>query len=252
MVALSELVQYCDTLLDVGAYQDYCPNGLQIEGRAEVNSIIAGVSASQALIDATLEQGADLLLVHHGYFWKGEAGPITGIKRNRIKALLANDISLLAYHLPLDGHTELGNNAQLGRLWGIECEGRFGSGPNGGLGMFGSLPQPLSLDELARQIGEPLQREPLVIEGGEHPVRRVGWCSGAAQDYIEAAAALGLDAYISGEISEPTVHAARELGIHYLSAGHHATERLGVEALGRSMSEYFSLEFQFVDIANPA
>jgi dinuclear metal center YbgI/SA1388 family protein len=251
MVALSKLVQHCDTLLDVGIYQDYCPNGLQIEGSAEVNSIIAGVSASQALIDAALEQGADLLLVHHGYFWKGEAGPITGIKRNRIKALLANDVSLLVYHLPLDGHPELGNNAQLGKLWGIECEGRFGNGPNGGLGMYGSLPQAMSLEALAKFIGGPLQREPLLIKGGEHPVRRVGWCSGAAQDYIEGAAALGLDAFISGEISEPTVHAARELGIHYLSAGHHATERLGVQALGEHISDCFSLEFQFIDIANP-
>lgn len=251
MVALSELVQYCDTLLDVGAYQDYCPNGLQIEGRAEVRSIVAGVSASQALIDAALEQGADLLLVHHGYFWKGEAGPITGIKRNRIKALLANDVSLLAYHLPLDGHPELGNNAQLGKLWGIQCEGRFGSGPNGGLGMYGTLTRELSLGDLANRIGEPLQREPLVIEGGEHSVRRVGWCSGAAQDYIEAAAALGLDAFISGEISEQTVHAARELGIHYLSAGHHATELLGVQALAEHISDYFSLEYQTINIANP-
>jgi dinuclear metal center YbgI/SA1388 family protein len=251
MVALSELVQYCDTLLDVGSYQDYCPNGLQIEGRAEVRSIVAGVSASQALIDAALEQGADLLLVHHGYFWKGEAGPLTGIKRNRIKALLANDVSLLAYHLPLDGHPEHGNNAQLGRLWGIECEGRFGNGPNGGLGMIGSLPQPMPLEELAQFIGGPLQREPLVIEGGKHPVQRVGWCSGAAQDYIETAAALGLDAFISGEISEQTVHAARELGIHYLSAGHHATERYGVQALGQFISDYFPLKYRFVDIANP-
>ncbi len=251
MVALSELVQYCDTLLDVGAYQDYCPNGLQIEGKDEVRSIVAGVSASQALIDAALEQEADLLLVHHGYFWKGEAGPITGIKRNRIRALLANDISLLAYHLPLDGHPELGNNAQLGKLWGIECEGRFGNGPNGGLGMFGSLPQTMPLSELVQFIGGSLQREPLVIEGGDHPIRRVGWCSGAAQDYIEAAAEQGLDAFISGEISEPTVHAARELGIHYLSAGHHATERLGVQALGVQISDYFSLKYQFVEITNP-
>jgi dinuclear metal center YbgI/SA1388 family protein len=251
MVALSELVQYCDTLLDVGAYQDYCPNGLQVEGKAEVRSIVAGVSASQALIDAALEQEADLLLVHHGYFWKGEAGPITGIKRNRIKALLANDVSLLAYHLPLDGHPELGNNAQLGKLWGIKCEGRFGNGPNGGLGMFGSLPQAMPLSELAQFIGGSLQREPLVIEGGDHPIRRVGWCSGAAQDYIEMAASQGLDAFISGEISEPTVHAARELGIHYLSAGHHATEQFGVQALGQTISDYFSLEYQAINIANP-
>lgn len=251
MVALNELVQYCDTLLDVGAYQDYCPNGLQVEGRGEVNSIVAGVTASQALIDAAIEQQADLLLVHHGYFWKGEAPPITGIKRSRIKALLDNDISLLAYHLPLDGHAELGNNAQLGKLWGIPVEGRFGSGPYGGLGMYGSLPAAISLTDLARQVGESLKREPLVIEGGGHPIQRVGWCSGSAQDYIEAAAAQGLDAFISGEISEPTVHLARELGIHYISAGHHATEQFGVQALGKHISDYFSLKFQTINIANP-
>ncbi len=251
MVALNELVQYCDTLLDVGAYQDYCPNGLQVEGRGEVSSIVAGVTASQAFIDAALEQGADLLLVHHGYFWKGEAGAITGIKRNRIKALLENDISLLAYHLPLDGHPELGNNAQLGKLWDIPVEGRFGSGPNGGLGMYGALPAPIPLADLAKQVGESLEREPLVIEGGEHTVQRIGWCSGGAQDYIVAAAAQGLDAFISGEISEQTVHLARELGIHYISAGHHATEQFGVQALGKHISDYFSLKFQTINIANP-
>lgn len=251
MVALNGLVQYCDELLDVGAYQDYCPNGLQIEGRGKVRSIVAGVTASQALIDAAIEQQADLLLVHHGYFWKGEDPSITGIKRNRIKALLEHNISLLAYHLPLDGHPELGNNAQLGRLWDIPVEGRFGSGPNGGLGMYGTLPNALSLDDLAKRIGEPLQREPQVIEGGSHPVSRVGWCSGGAQDYIEAAAAQGLDAFISGEISERTVHLARELGIHYLAAGHHATEQFGVQALGKFISDHFSLKYQTINIANP-
>lgn len=251
MASLSELVQYCDSLLDVSAYQDYCPNGLQVEGSTEIRRIVSGVTASQALIDEAVVRGADLLLVHHGYFWKGEAAPITGIKQRRIKTLLENNISLLAYHLPLDGHATLGNNAQLARLWGIEVEGRFGKGPEGGLGMFGTLPESLSLDTLADRIGEALQHNPLAIKGGAHPIRRLGWCSGAAQGFIEAAAEQGLDAFISGEISEPTVHAARELGIHYLSAGHHATERYGVKALGEHLSDYFSLENQFVDIPNP-
>jgi dinuclear metal center YbgI/SA1388 family protein len=251
MASLAELVQYCDALLDVTAYQDYCPNGLQIEGGREVRRIVSGVTASQALIDEAVARKADLLLVHHGYFWKGEAAPITGIKRRRIKTLLENDISLLAYHLPLDGHERLGNNAQLGRQWGIEVEGRFGEGANGGLAMYGSLAQAVQADELAERLGRALQREPLVIEGGGHLIRRVGWCSGAAQGFIDAAAALGLDAFISGEISEPTVHTARELGIHYFSAGHHATERYGVKALGEHLSDYFSLENHFVDIPNP-
>jgi len=251
MISLSELVNYTDQLLAIGDYQDYCPNGLQIEGRGEVQRIVCGVTASQALIDAAVEARADLLLVHHGFFWKGEPAPITGIKQKRIKALLDNDISLLAYHLPLDGHATLGNNAMLARQWNLEVEGRFGAGPSGGLAMYATLDKSISLSGLAEQVGNSLSREPLVIEGGEHEIKRVGWCSGAAQSYIESAAQLGLDAFISGEISEPTVHAARELGIHYLAAGHHATERYGVQALGGHLSEHFSLENHFVEIDNP-
>jgi len=251
MVSLAELLKYTDALLAVDDYQDYCPNGLQVEGRGEVRRIVCGVTASQALIDAAVDAEADLLLVHHGFFWKGEAAPIVGMKQRRIKALLENGISLAAYHLPLDGHATLGNNAQLASLWGFEVEGRFGAGPGGGLAMHGALLQALPLEALARQIGEPLQREPLVIKGGEHEIRRVGWCSGAAQSYIESASALGVDAFISGEISESTVHAARELGVHYISAGHHATERYGVKALGDYLSEHFSLENHFIDIDSP-
>ena len=252
MASLTQLVDYCDALLDVSAYQDYCPNGLQVEGRGEVERIVCGVTASQALIEAAIEHRADLLLVHHGYFWKGEAAPITGMKQRRIKALLQHDISLLAYHLPLDGHEQLGNNAQLARRWGFNVVGRFGQGPNGGLGMYATLQEPLELNALGEHIATSLGREPLLVEGGNKPVRRVGWCSGGAQGYIEAAAAAGLDAFMSGEISEPTVHAARELGIHYIAAGHHATERYGVQALANRISEHFCLKNHFVDIPNPA
>jgi len=251
MVGLKELVNYTDELLAVDDYQDYCPNGLQVEGKEEISRIVCGVTASQALIDAAVEREADLLLVHHGFFWKGEEAPIVGMKQRRIKALLENGISLVAYHLPLDGHTTLGNNAQLATRWGITTEGRFGVGAAGGLAMYGRLEQPLSLDALADKIARPLQRQPLVIDGGGHVIQRIGWCSGAAQSYLDAAAALGLDAFISGEISEHTVHTARERNIHYLAAGHHATERYGVEALGKHLSEYFSLENHFVDIDNP-
>jgi dinuclear metal center YbgI/SA1388 family protein len=251
MVRLQQLVDYSDELLAVGDYQDYCPNGLQVEGRDEVRRIVSGVTASQALIDAAIAREADVLLVHHGFFWKGEPSPIVGMKQRRIKALLAHGISLLAYHLPLDGHETLGNNAQLARLWGLEVAGRFGAGPNGGLAMHATLSAAEPVEALAERIGGPLQREPLVIRGGERPVRRIGWCSGAAQGYLEQAAAMGLDAFISGEISEPTVHAARELGIHYLAAGHHATERYGVQALAGHLSEQYSLENHFVDIPNP-
>ncbi len=251
MIRLDDFLNYTQTLLGVDEYRDYCPNGLQVEGRAEVRRIVSGVTASQALIDATVDIGADLLLVHHGFFWKGEEPRIIGMKQRRIKALLAHDISLVAYHLPLDGHEEFGNNAQLARLLGFTVEGRFGTGPGGGIAMTGKLPQPQQVEVLAHQVGTVLQREPLLIKGTDKPVKRLGWCTGAAQGHLEQAAALGLDAFISGEISEHTVHTARELGIHYLSAGHHATERYGVKALAEHLSEHFSLENHFIDIANP-
>lgn len=251
MVKLQQLVDYCDRLLDVGSYQDYCPNGLQVEGRAEVRRIISGVSACQALLDETVAREGDLVLVHHGYFWKGESQTLRGMRKQRIKTLLGNDISLLAYHLPLDGHAQLGNNAQLAKRWGISVEGRFGAGPAGGIAMSGALAKALSASELAAQLSADLGREALLIEGGDHPIRRIGWCSGAAQDYLEQAAGLGLDAFISGEVSERTVHSARELGIHYIAAGHHATERYGVAALGAHLAELFSIENQFIDLDNP-
>ncbi len=251
MTTLQQIVDFCDILLKVGDYKDYAPNGLQVEGRAEVQRVVSGVTASQALIDAAIAQQADLLLVHHGYFWKGESANITGMKRRRIKALLDHDISLLAYHLPLDGHAELGNNAQLARLLNLPIEGRFGHGPDGGIAMHGRLDEAMSAAQLKAMVAGRLGREPLLIEGGDHPVRRLGWCSGGAQGYLEQAAELGLDAYISGEISEPTVHIARELGIHYIAAGHHATERYGAQALGEYLADHFSLEYRFIDIPNP-
>ncbi len=251
MVRLDDLLNYTDTLLRADDYQDYCPNGLQVQGRAEVLKIASGVTASQALIDAAVDVGADLLLVHHGFFWKGEEPCIVGMKQRRIKALLASDISLAAYHLPLDGHDELGNNAQLALHLGMTVEGRFGPGPLGGIAMMGELPEALPAEALSCHISDVLLREPLLVKGGEKPVKRLGWCSGAAQGYLEQAAALGLDAFISGEISEHTVHSARELGIHYFAAGHHATERYGVKALAEHLSEYFSLENHFIDIDNP-
>ncbi len=251
MSALKELVNYCDELLAVREYRDYCPNGLQVEGRGEVRRIVAGVSACQALLDEALARDADAVLVHHGWFWKGEGECITGVKRRRLKSLLDNDISLIAYHLPLDGHAELGNNAQLARRFGWSVDGRFGHGPFGGLSMWSELDEPLSANELAMSLGNELHREPLLIVGGTHPIKRLGWCSGAAQDGIEEAAALGLDAFISGEVSERTVHLARELGIHYLAIGHHASESDGVRALAEHLSQRFDIQSEFVDIPNP-
>ena len=243
-----QLVKYLDELLQPAKFRDYCPNGLQVEGRAEVVRIVAGVTASQALLDIAVARGADAVLVHHGYFWKGEDGRITGIRRQRLKTLLANDISLLAYHLPLDAHPDLGNNAQLAARLGWLPEGRFGDQD---IAWLGSLGAPILAGQLAARIAEGLARVPLLIGDPERPVRRIGWCTGGAQDYFEQAIALGVDAFISGEISEQTVHLARESGVPYLACGHHATERYGVAALAGHLNRHCGLQCEFVDLDNP-
>jgi dinuclear metal center YbgI/SA1388 family protein len=260
MVELNELVRYTHALLEVDRFHDYCPNGLQIEGKQPVQKLVAGVTACQELLDAAISENADALIVHHGYFWKGENPAITGLKRNRVKCLLDADISLLAYHLPLDAHPEVGNNAQLAEVLGLQKLGTFagsGSSPDSSyssgieMAMHGELIEPVDGEILAQRIQERLQRKPLHISGTRNPIKTIGWCSGAAQSYLEQAIALGLDAYITGEVSEQTVHIARESGIHFFSAGHHATERYGVNALGKHLAEKFSLDYQFVDIDNP-
>lgn len=250
-VSLKQLVIYCNTLLTPEKYRDYCPNGLQVEGRGQVRRIVSGVTASQALLDRAVVLGADLILVHHGYFWKGEAEVITGMKKRRLQTLLNHDISLLAYHLPLDGHPQLGNNACLADKLGLQITGGLDPDNPLSIGLTGRLPSPLSVGDFNRQITQVMGREVLHIEGGPEQIETVGWCTGAAQGYIEKAADLGLDAFISGEISEPTVHSARELGIHYFAAGHHATERYGIQALAEALAQQFDLEHHFVDIDNP-
>ena len=251
MVKTQLLVEYCEQLLEADRFQDYCPNGLQVEGRGDVTRLVSGVTASQALIDAACEQRADLLLVHHGYFWKGEDPTITGIKRRRVNALLEAGVGLLAYHLPLDAHPELGNNVQLARRLGLLEEGRFGDGHGPELACFGKLEEPGSARELAAHILAVLGREPLVVGEGPAIIESIGWCTGAAQSYLETAARRGLNAFISGEISEPSVHIAREYGIHYFAAGHHATERYGVQALGEHLAAQFGIQHSFIDIDNP-
>ena len=256
MLQRDELLAYLADLLQVADFADYAPNGLQVAGRTELKKIVTGVTACQALVDAAVARSADALLVHHGYFWKGEDPCIVGLKQRRIKALLAADINLLAYHLPLDAHSELGNNAQLARLLGLETKGTFGGGGGPDIGQYGHLPTPQSPEAFATHIAQQLGREPLRIEpldmaGGAAEIRTLAWCSGAAQSYIEQAAELGVDAFVSGEISEQTVHIARERGLHYFSAGHHATERGGVQALGVHLAEKFGLAVEFVDIENP-
>ncbi len=253
MVNRETLLRYLDELLDVGAFADHGPNGLQVEGRGEISRIVGGVTACQTLVDVAVEKGADALLVHHGYFWKGEAPCVVGMKQRRLKALLGADINLLAYHLPLDAHPELGNNARLALLLGFRTTGSFArpGDRNPAVAQYGELAEPMSPAALAAHIAQRLGREPVHIPAVPEEIRRVAWCTGAAQDYLEAAATLGVDAFISGEISEHTVHAAREVGIHYFAAGHHATERGGVMALGAHLARHFGVEFEFMDISNP-
>ncbi len=248
MVPLSELLDYVDQLLAVGTFNDYCPNGLQVEGRQTVRRLVSGVTACQELLERAAAWQADAVLVHHGYFWKGEDPRVTGMKRRRLQTLLAAEMNLIAYHLPLDAHPELGNNAGLGKCLGLYAEGNFG---RDGLGVLGRLAAPLSVTDFAAQVARALDREPLLIAGGGNPVTCVGWCTGGAEGYLEAAAQAGADLFISGEVSEPTFHVARELGIHYLAAGHHATERFGVRALGEHLAARFGIEHQFIDIPNP-
>ncbi len=248
MASLNKITAYSNELLHIDAFSDYCPNGLQVEGGPGIERIVTGVTASQGLIDAAIDHDADLLLVHHGYFWKGEDPCITGMKYRRLAALIRHDIALLAYHLPLDAHPELGNNAQLARILGFEIEGPLN--PDS-LVWLGRLDAPLDLEDLGHHIGLSLGRPPELISGGEHKIKRLGWCTGAAQSYLEQAASAGVDAFISGEISEQTVHIARELGVHYIAAGHHATERYGVQALGEKLAREFGLSHHFIDIPNP-
>jgi len=251
MVTLKALVEYTNSLLAVDNFSDYCPNGLQVEGRPEVQRLVSGVTASMALVEAAISANADALLVHHGYFWKGEDECVTGMKRQRLQRLLGTDTSLLAYHLPLDAHPELGNNAQLASVLGFNRSGCFGHDGGLQLAQYGNLPQALDAQSLAAHIEAQLGRAPLHITGQAAKIESVGWCTGAAQSYIDAAVEQGLDAFISGEISEQTVHVAHECGIHYFAAGHHATERYGVAALGDHLAGHFQISHQFIDIDNP-
>ncbi|WP_018232410.1 Nif3-like dinuclear metal center hexameric protein [Thioalkalivibrio thiocyanodenitrificans] len=246
--SIHALARHADELLDVGRFSDYCPNGLQVEGGRPVRRLASGVTASRAFIEAAVAQGADALLVHHGYFWKGEDARVTGLKRERLRLLLTHDVSLLAYHLPLDAHPELGNNARLAARLGFQVEGHL---REDGMGLVGSPPETLDGAALCDRLETALGRRPQWVQGGPVKIRRIGWCTGAAQGFIEQAAALGLDAYISGEISEQTVHVAREAGIHYFAAGHHATERDGARALGSRLADVFNLQHEFIDIENP-
>ena len=245
---LNDLSDYIASLMQISQFTDHCPNGLQVEGREEVRRIATGVTASQNVLDSAIEWGADAILVHHGYFWRNEDAAIAGIKKKRIARLLCNDVSLLTYHLPLDAHSELGNNAQLGKLLGLVEQGRFGEQ---NIAWMGSLQQVQTLGQFTRQVANALNREPQVIGDAAMTLQKVAWCTGGAQGYFEAAIAQGVDAYITGEISEQNFHLAQESGVAFVAAGHHATERLGIQALGEHLAIRFGLEHCFFDQPNP-
>lgn len=245
-VELKVLVQAINDELCSNDFQDYCPNGLQVEAGSSIQRIVTGVTASQALINAAIERKADLLLVHHGYFWKGEVQPLVGIKGKRIASLYRNNISLLAYHLPLDAHPQLGNNQQLAQVLGLKVTGQMDA-----LGLTGELPQAMTAEVLAQLLQDRLGQAPLHLKGHDRPIKTLAWCTGSAEGGIVRAAELGVDAYISGEVSEQTFHLAQELGIDYFAAGHHATERYGVKALGEWIKKRWEVDCEFVDIHNP-
>ena len=249
MVARNQIESYLATLLAVERFKDYGPNGLQVEGRGEVSRLVSGVTASLALIDAAIAVHADAILVHHGLFWRGQDGRLTGWLAERVKRLMAHGINLFAYHLPLDAHAEFGNNAQLGLQLGLVADARFGEQD---LGFAGPATQERSLGALAQRVQTALAREPLVLPGDGRALTRIGWCTGGAQGYFEAAIAAGVDAFITGEVSEPQAHLARETGVAFLACGHHATERFGAPAVAAHVAERFGLEHRFIEIENPA
>jgi dinuclear metal center YbgI/SA1388 family protein len=245
----TDIDAHLSQLLAVERFKDYGPNGLQVEGRAHVSRIVSGVTASRALIEAAIAAGADALLVHHGLFWRGHDGRVTGWLKSRLQPLLVADLNLFAYHLPLDAHPELGNNAQLGARLALQADARFGDQD---LGFIGPAGRDDSLGALARTAESALGRVPLVVPGDGRPLRRVAWCTGGAQGYFEDAIAAGADAFVTGEISEPQAHYARETGVAFLACGHHATERYGVQAVGAHLASHFGLEHRYIDIDNPA
>ena len=238
-----------DTLLEAGRFRDYCPNGLQVEGRAEVVNLVSGVTASLALIERAVEMQADAILVHHGLFWKGDDLRIVGPKKRRLALLLKHEINLFAYHLPLDAHPALGNNAQLAQQLGFRITGRFAEQE---IGFLGELTSPLPAEALTATVSSALGRKALVVGPVGRVVKRIAWCTGGAQGYFEQAIAAGCDAFLSGEISEQTTHLAREAGVPYIAAGHHATERYGVQGVGAWLHAQHGVRHQFVDDDNPA
>jgi dinuclear metal center YbgI/SA1388 family protein len=252
MATSQQLLHAFDALLQPDRFKDYGPNGLQVEGKQQVRRIVSGVTASRALIEAAIEAQADAIFVHHGLFWRGQDGRVTGWMKQRLALLLGQDINLFAYHLPLDAHPELGNNAQLGRKLGLAASARFGDQDLGFLGARADGGSFAGAQELATHVGTVLGRHVAVVEAEQRAISRIGWCTGGAQGYFEAAIAAGADAFITGEISEPQAHYARECGVAFLACGHHASERYGAPAVAAHVAAQLGVEHQFIDIDNPA
>lgn len=252
MASQQQLLQAFDGLLQPGSFKDYGPNGLQVEGKAEVGKIVSGVTASLALIEAAIAAKADAIFVHHGLFWRGQDGRVTGWMKQRLAVLLAHDVNLYAYHLPLDAHPELGNNAQLGLKLGLQVTGRFGEQDLGFLGSAVSGDGFASVAALAAHVEFRLGHPVIAVAGAGRPLRNIAWCTGGAQSYFEGAIAAGADAFITGEISEPQAHYARECGVAFLACGHHASERYGAPAVAAQVAAQLGLVHEFIDIDNPA
>lgn len=252
LLSNTDLLIFFNELLQPEKIRDYCPNGLQVEGKPEIERIVCGVTASQALIDKAIEQKADAIFVHHGFFWKGEDPCIKGMKKNRFKALLEHEINLFAYHLPLDIHPVYGNNAQLASLLGITVDGGLEAGNAQSVPMRGHFESPKSIQQVSQLVESALGRKPLIEEGGPASISSVAWCTGGGQGYIEMAAEQGIDLYITGEVSEQTIHTAREMNLHFIAAGHHATERYGAKAIAGYLNETLPVEACFIDVDNPA
>lgn len=251
MILRDELAAFLDDYLACGSFNDYAPNGLQVEGKAGIKRICTAVTASLEVIQRANELSADALLVHHGYFWRGEEGVITGMKRQRVAEFLKHDLNLFAYHLPLDCHQELGNNARIGQLLELHHVTSHEAGHMQNLLWAGQFGSSIAPTKLSQQLTHLFQRKPLHIAGNNQAIKRIVWCSGGAQDYIVDAHRLGADAYLSGEVSERTYYQAMELGMHYYACGHHATERFGIQALGEMLARRFGLIHQFLDTDNP-
>lgn len=258
VISRDDLSEYLFDYLGLAKIKDYCPNGLQVEGRPQIKKIITGVTASLALIERAIEEKADAILVHHGWFWKNDDARVVGQLHDRLKLIMAHDINLFAYHLPLDVHPQLGNNAQLAKMMGWGVSKPTKKSPLATLGVMDGLiweGKPAisqkTLGQLARSLASRLGRDPLVVGDLNKPIKRIAWCTGGAQNYIKEASLMKVDAYISGEISESTFHSANEMGVAYIAAGHHATERYGIQALGQHLQKTFRIKHQFIDLPNP-